>query len=179
MRLSTRAERGRVTILAILPFVALWAIVAILFPLHADAQQFAVDDAGITEPGACQVEGWWGEAERFFLPACSFLPNTEITLGAARLDRGIGRLETHGIVQAKWMRQDPEAFGWGWGFVVGTAVALENAPREASEIYAYIPVTRRLEALPLDLHANVGWVREAEPRWAFAFRLYPTVSAWI
>lgn len=162
MQFQIRAPFAHLTPVVFTLSFALLASAVFALPQRAHAQQFAVDDAGITEAGACQIEAWWGEAEQFFLPACTLLPRTEVSLGAARFDRGNGILETHATLEAKWMGRDPEANLWGWGVVVGSAFAAQRSPREASQVYAYVPVTLHLEQLSLDLHANAGWVREQE-----------------
>lgn len=134
----------------------------ILLPLSAQAQQWIVDDAGITEPGACQVETWWGEEERWVLPACTLVPRTEVTLGAGWFDRGAGSLDPHLFVEAKVLGRDPDALPWGWGVVVGTALSLEDGGDRASEVFGYVPLTLALESIPLVLHANAGWALERE-----------------
>lgn len=142
--------------------LGLMAAALTLLPLSSHAQQWVVDDAAITEPGACQVEAWWGEAERWFLPACTLLPRTEITLGAGWFDRGLDRLDGHLFAEAKLLARDSDALPWGWGIVVGTALAFEGSPDRTSEVFAYVPVSVNLERIPLVLHANAGWAREWE-----------------
>jgi len=131
-------------------------------PLPLQAQQWVVDDAAITEPGACQVEGWWGETEQWVLPACTLLPRTEVTLGAGWFDRGAGGTDPHLFGEVKLLGRDSDALHWGWGVVVGTALSLESGGDRASQVFAYVPITVNLEALPLVLHANAGWALERE-----------------
>jgi hypothetical protein len=138
-------------------------VAASLFaPPSLQAQQWIVDDAAITEPGACQVEAWWGEAEQWVLPACTLLPRSEVTLGAGWFDRGAGSTDPHLFAEAKFLGRDADALPWGWGVVVGTALSLESGGDRASQIFAYVPVTVNLETIPLVLHANAGWALERE-----------------
>ncbi|TVP43842.1 MAG: hypothetical protein EA350_12880 [Gemmatimonadales bacterium] len=145
--------------------MSLSAFVAASFltsPLSLHAQQMVVDDAAITEPGACQVEAWWGEAEQWVLPACTLLPRTEVTLGAGWFDRGAGSTDPHLFAEAKLLARDSDALPWGWGVVVGTALSLESGGERVSQLFAFVPVTVNLETLPLVLHANAGWALERE-----------------
>lgn len=140
------------------------ALMAVTFflPFSLQAQQWVVDDAAITEPGACQVEAWWGEAEQWVLPACTLLPRTEVTLGAGWFDRGADRTDPHLFGEVKFLGRDSDALPWGWGLVVGTALSLEGGGDRVSQLFAYVPVTVNLEALPLVLHGNAGWALERE-----------------
>jgi hypothetical protein len=138
-------------------------VAASFFSLSSlQAQQWVVDDAAITEPGACQVEAWWGEAEQWVLPACTLLPRTEVTLGAGWFDRGAGGTDPHLFAEAKLLGRDSDALRWGWGVVVGTALSLDGDTDRVSQLFAYVPVTVNLEAIPLVLHANAGWALERE-----------------
>jgi hypothetical protein len=80
-----------------------------------------VDDAAITPRGGCQVEARWGTAEAWVLPACTFLPATEVTVGFAHLDAGLGTRSAHGVVELKSVFVDSDGGRWGWGVAVGAA----------------------------------------------------------
>ncbi len=144
---------------------ALAGAVALAAPLlltpGAGAQQFIVDDAAITPRGACQVEAWWGTAEAWVLPACTFLPATELTVGFAHLDPGTGSRDAHGILEVKSVFRDADRERWGLGFVVGAAIPVDGAG-PATSAWAFVPLTVHAEALPATLHLNAGWGFERE-----------------
>jgi hypothetical protein len=125
------------------------------------AQQWVVDDAAVTEHGACQVEAWWGENEQWVLPACTALPRTEIAVGVGRFDRGAGATP-HLFGQAKLLGRDVDTLRWGWGAVVGAALSFGSDGDRVGQILAYVPVSLDLETLPLVLHGNAGWALERE-----------------
>ncbi len=141
---------------------AAWALVTLLLVApHASAQQFAVDDAAVTEQGACQAEAWWGESERWILPACTLLPATELTLGVAWLDAGFGSRDAHGVIEAKSLFRDADAGPWGWGIAVGAALPLGNAGSPTSA-WAHVPITLHADRVPAAVHLNAGWGFERE-----------------
>ncbi len=133
----------------------------------AHAQQFVVDDAGITDPGACQIEGWVGESAGWFLPACTPLGRVELTLGIGYLDEPEGT-ETNRAVeyvaQAKvaLLPDDPGTMGLsvvaGFGFdafAQATGVPLES-------VFAYLPLTYTLTDGRAQFHLNGGWAYQHE-----------------
>jgi len=114
-------------------------------------QQFVVDDAGVVDSGACQLEGWVGEEEFWILPACSPFPRGEIALGAVRHSAWAGAL------QGKVLLRDPEVDpDWRWGVVAGLSF------RPFSGAYAYLPVTMGAFSEDVVLHVNAGWAYERE-----------------
>jgi len=135
---------------------------ALVSPASSEAQQWMVDDAAITESGACQIEAWWGETERWMLPACTLVPRTEITLGTGWFDRGADQRALHGFAQVKVLGRDAEGTRWGWGAVVGASRSGEGEGGAATQIAAYVPVTVNVQTLPLVLHLNTGWALERE-----------------
>jgi hypothetical protein len=126
------------------------------------AQQFVVDDAAITDPGACQIEAWLGEAAAWILPACSPLASTEITLGLGYADQSHGaHIDRHVeyAAQAKVnVRADaPGAIGAsvvaGFGFrpfAQATGMPLEG-------LFLYLPITYSLPGERAMVHLNCGW----------------------
>jgi len=126
-----------------------------------NSSQGVVDDAAVTEHGACQVEAWWGENELWVLPACTFLPRTEIAVGVGRFDRGAGATP-HLFGQARLPGRDVDTLRWGWGVVVGAALSFGSNDVRVGLIIAYVPVSLDLETLPLVLHGNAGWALERE-----------------
>ncbi len=132
------------------------------------AQQWAVDDAAITPRGGCQLESWAGEPGAWLLPACTLLGPVEVTGGLAHFDRGTGKRELHGQLEAKLLFRDADVESWGWGLAVGAAFPFEEAEgvrrSSPSEFFAIVPLTLHIEGapLPLSLHANAGWFHERE-----------------
>jgi hypothetical protein len=120
-----------------------------------------VDDAAITPRGGCQVEARWGTAEAWVLPACTFLPATEVTVGFAHLDAGLGTRSAHGVVELKSVFVDSDGGRWGWGVAVGAAPPVDRS-EPVTSAWAYLLFTVHAEALPGTLHLNAGWGFERE-----------------
>jgi hypothetical protein len=136
--------------------------VAALLSAPALAQQVAVDDAGITEPGACQLEAWVGRLGGWALPACTPFSRTELTLGIGYADEPHGdhshrHTEVFGEAKVNLLPDDPGTVGVsvvagaGWGFEAGL-------PFEG--VYAYVPATYTLPTERALVHANLGWAYE-------------------
>lgn len=135
------------------------AAAALLLPLLAGApaaaQQFVVDDAGVLEPGACQVEAWVGQSSSWLHPACRVLPRTELLLGLGRVGRDDPATEW--MVESKTnLLERPD--GSGVALVAGFGLGhrtIGSTPR-MSDAWAFVPVT-----LPpvgnLQVHVNAGW----------------------
>jgi len=152
----------------VLSLVSVLLAGALLFGVKSvDAQQFVVDDAGITDPGACQLEGWIGEAAGWILPACTPIGRAEITLGVGYADEAHGghaHRHTEFVAQAKVniVPDDPGVFGasvvagFGFGpFAQATGTSVE-------ELFAYVPVTWTHPGERAFLHLNGGWAYETE-----------------
>ncbi|MFN3597774.1 MAG: hypothetical protein ACK41D_10945 [Rubricoccaceae bacterium] len=129
--------------------------------MPAAAQQFVVDDAAITGPGACQLEGWLGGSATWLLPACTPLGRAEITLGAGRVQDNHGD-HTHagleGVAQVK-VRLVPDAPGaTGVSVVVGAGFGpfAQATGERLSGGYAYLPLTYTAPGERLLVHANAG-----------------------
>jgi hypothetical protein len=125
------------------------------------AQQWVVDDAEVTAPRSCQVEGWWGEAEAWLLPACALGTRGEVTLGVGRLDPGTGSRVGHAAAEFKGVLMADAQGAWSLGAVVGGASPFDALGRP-TDVWAYLPLT--LASLPAaaTLHLNVGWGFERE-----------------
>jgi hypothetical protein len=145
--------------------VGLFGAVLLTTPA-ALAQQVAVDDAGITEPGACQLEAWVGRLGGWVLPACTPFSRTELTLGVGYVDEPHGdyahrRTEVFGEAKVNLIPDDlgtvgvSVVAGAGWGFEAG--LPFEGA-------YAYFPATYTLPTERALVHANLGWAYETGAR---------------
>jgi hypothetical protein len=138
---------------------------------HAGRPLFT-DDAGIVDPGACQLESWGqrgrgGVSEYWVLPACNPTGNLELTVGAAQF-RAPGERDTRGILQGKSLFRPLEVNGWGWGVAIGNEFgATASRPlrnRLIGDFYANVPVSWSLHDDRWLVHASVGWLREREAR---------------
>lgn len=115
----------------------------------ANGQQMVVDDAGVTEFRAFQLESWLGTEESWILPAYSPVRGLELAAGAVITDD-----ETHMVGEAKYMFRAPSLHSPGYGLVAGVLVA----PFE--EFYTYVPVTLPVFDEWMVLHGNLGYVLE-------------------
>jgi hypothetical protein len=128
----------------------------------AAAQQFVVDDAGITEPGACQLEAWISPSAGWILPACAPVARTEITLGVGVADEDHGdhaHREIEYVAQAKIQVLPDDPGRMGAALVVGAGFGpFAQATGERIEgFYAYVPLTYTLPSERAQLHLNAGW----------------------
>lgn len=141
------------------------ALALLLLPA-AHAQQMVVDDAGITDPGACQLETWMGQLGGWFQPACTALGRTELTLGIGYTDEPHGdhthrHTEVFAEAKVNVLPDDPGALGLS--LVAGAGFGFEaGLPFEG--VYAYVPVTYTLASERALFHANLGWAYETEDR---------------
>ena len=133
----------------------------------ADAQQFVVDDAGITDSGACQVEGWVGESAGWLLPACTPIGRVEFTLGVGYLDEAEGtetNRQVEYVAQAKvaLLPDDPERVGLSvvGGFGFDPFAQVTGVPLET--VLAYLPMTYTLADGRAQFHLNGGWAYQHE-----------------
>jgi len=126
------------------------------------AQQFVVDDAGITDPGACQIEGWVSESARWVLPACTPVSRTEITLGIGLVREAHGD-HTHDeiefVAQAKvsLLPDDPGRVGVSVVAGFGSSPFAQSAGERVEEFFAYVPLTYTAANEVLQFHLNGGW----------------------
>ena len=131
------------------------------------AQQFVVDDAGITDPGACQFEAWLGESAGWVLPACTLISRTELTLGIGYADERHGDhtdRQVEYVAQAKvnFLPDAPGGLGVSAvvGFGFGPFAQATGVPVEG--LFAYVPATYILPGERAIFHANAGWSVETE-----------------
>lgn len=142
-----------------LRFSSLFLLFWILLPAPASGQQLVVDDAEIVDRGACQVEAWHGERASWILPACQFLSNVEISVGAGFIDDGTGHRETEYAVEAKTLIRPLSPGSWGLGVVfgVGPNPSAEGEERHFGDVYAFMPASISLLNDRLVVHGNLGW----------------------
>jgi hypothetical protein len=115
----------------------------------ASGQQMVVDDAGVTEFRAFQLEAWYGTEESWILPAFSPVRGLELAAGAA-----ITEDETFAVTEAKYMFRAPAKNRAGFGLVAGALFA------PFGEFYTYVPVTLPLFEERVVLHGNAGYMLE-------------------
>jgi hypothetical protein len=127
------------------------------------AQQFVVDDAAIVDRGACQLEAWTGESSTWLLPACQFIPRTELTLGAGFVPENGGR-SWEWVAQAKVSLREMQdnTAGVGLVFGVGMDPIGQAAGSRVSGAFAYLPVSLPLAGERVTLHGNLGWHYERD-----------------
>lgn len=136
-------------------FRSLFLVLALLaLPAGIQAQPWVVDDAGITDYGACQLETWGGGEEAWFLPACQLVTGFEVTTGVAVFDAGMGSRRGHAILEGKstiWSRGVAEL-----GLVGGVAVPFSTDGPRVAEAMAYLPLTLTSAGREAMLHLNAG-----------------------
>jgi len=138
------------------------------------------DDAAITPLDECSAQTWLQAdrqaSETWFLPACTFLPNLEVTVGGA-LHRG-DRDYPIASAQLKWLLH-PEAPGeWGWAASLGwsRSDASDSVERgDARPLVLLASYQARDESWML--HVNVG-TRDvssgaARTSWGVAYEYAP------
>lgn len=129
------------------------------------ARPFVVDDARVTDPGACQVETWVkrnpGNHEFWALPACNLL-GVEFTAGAGvQSANAAGQSDQRDYqVQAKTLFRPLTTNDWGWGIAAGAVRHADIALREnlLANYYFYMPVSKSFADDRFVLLTNVGAV---------------------
>lgn len=142
---------------AVLCVCAAWLLAA----APTSAQQFVVDDAAITDAGACQLEGWIGGSAAWLLPACTPLARAELTLGLGRVldDHGDHtHAEAEFVAQAKisLLPDAPGALGVSAVVGAGFGPFAQATGERLSGGYAYLPLTYTAPGERLLVHANAG-----------------------
>lgn len=128
----------------------------------ASAQPFVVDDAGITDPGACQLEAWADRRQGWVIPACTPLSRTEFTLELGFIEEPHGghtHLETELVAETKvqLLADDPGTLG----LAVVAGVTLHPGHAEPlEETYVFAPLTFRLADDRAALHLYGGWLHD-------------------
>jgi hypothetical protein len=125
---------------------------------------FAVDDAGVDEPGACKVEAWTSFARNddfigVVAPACVVSLGRPVDLGV-QVDRSRsgGEWGTGLSLKAKTAIV-PRADDGPFGMAIVGGVGLDLTARETAEWFVNVPVTLRI-AEPFLINLNVGALRD-------------------
>lgn len=125
-------------------------------PARAAGGHHAVDDAGLLEPGQCQIETWFdrelaGARQLLHVgPACRVgAVELGLNFDRVRLDGSQG--ETVGGAQVKWAREIGN--GWSAGVVFGVA-GQDRSPHDLVSTLV-VPVTWEVSKT-LFTHFNVG-----------------------
>jgi hypothetical protein len=146
---------------------ALCAVIA--FTAHVApaiaARPFVVDDARVTDPGACQVETWLkrnpGSHEVWALPACN-VAGVEFTAGGGvQSTNASGQSDQRDYqFQGKTLFRPLTTNDWGWGLAVGVVRHADIALREnlLANRYFYIPVSKSFADDRFVLLTNLGVV---------------------
>jgi hypothetical protein len=131
---------------------------------HAAGGAFAVDDAGVDEPGACKVEAWTSFARNddfigAVAPACVVSLGRPVDLGV-QVDRSRsgGEWGTGLSLKAKTAIV-PRADDGPFGMAIVGGVGFDLTARETAEWFVNVPVTVRI-AEPLLINLNVGALRD-------------------
>ncbi|SQB99653.1 hypothetical protein [Helicobacter fennelliae] len=118
------------------------------------ARPFLTDDARVVDRHHCQLESYIKvneQSEFWALPACNFLWNTELTLGAM-----VG-IQTHSAqFQLKKLFVNTDEKGWGIGISVGNLYKF-SATSKSDDIYFYLPASVEFFDARLVTHLNVGY----------------------
>ncbi|MDQ3606314.1 MAG: hypothetical protein M3418_09060 [Gemmatimonadota bacterium] len=138
---------------------ALLLLLAAGMAAPAAAQQFVTDDATVTAHRACQLEGWYGEAASWVLPACRFFRPLEITAGVGFVADEDGGRAAEYVLQGKTLFRELQPNGYGVGLVMGIGVdpLAQATGRRIEGVYAFLPLSLSLAGDRLLLHLNPGW----------------------
>ncbi len=139
-------------------------------PAHA-ARPFVVDDARVTDPGACQVETWLkrnpGSHEVWALPACNLF-GIEITAGAGvQSANAAGQSDQRDYqFQGKTLFRPLTTNDWGWGLAAGVVRHADIALHEnlLANRYFYVPVSKSFADDRFVLLTNLGVVDNRDER---------------
>jgi hypothetical protein len=148
-----------------------------------------VDDVGIVDAKACQLETWMDRrsesATYWVLPACNFTGNLELSVGAAWTYKSHSTRNTGVVLQGKTIFKPLETDGWGLGLVAGTLWHLkDNSNDRAYTLYANLPASFSFEDDRIIVHGNLGWNHDsAEKRshldWGIATEAAVTKSLYL
>ncbi len=135
--------------------------------LHASfsfaARPFVVDDARVTDPGACQVETWLkrnpGSREFWALPACN-VGGVEITAGGGMQSAAGQAGQRDYQLQGKMLFRELTTNDWGWGLAAGVIAHADIALGEnlLANRYFYAPISRSFADDRFVLLTNLGMV---------------------
>jgi hypothetical protein len=132
----------------------------ILLSTSVKAQQFVVDDAGVTDHRSFQVEAWYGIYSSWFLPAYGLFPGLEFTPGLGYVRDEDGEYDFAYVLQMKYVHRDVDLHKIGWGFAAGTGFSPvhQTGNRSLDDIFAYGILSLALGDGRIVLHGNAGWI---------------------
>ncbi|WP_395398978.1 hypothetical protein ACHMW6_19150 [Pseudoduganella sp. UC29_106] len=134
---------------------------------HA-GRPMTTDDASILDPNSCQLETWTlrsrASNEFWAMPACR-VGEFELAAGAGRAGTSDAR-KTYGVLQAKTVFKPLDVNDWGIGLAFGTQ--FDTRKGLSGDRYAYVPISWSLNDDRLQLHTNLGWLREKATQRDFA-----------
>jgi hypothetical protein len=141
---------------------ALLVAAALLAAPGALAQQLVVDDAGVTDPGACQLETWISATAGWILPACTPLGRAEVTLGLGVSEEAQGDvllqdLEYVAQVKLGLLPAGPGALGAALVVGAGFGPFAQATGERIEGAYTYVPLSYLMPDERLALHLNGGW----------------------
>jgi hypothetical protein len=123
------------------------------------ARPLVADDAGILDPGQCQLESFIfhdrQHTEYWAVPACNFAGGWELAAGVAHTHTDLDRRHP-ALLQAKTLLRKPDNDGWSLGLVL--ANQFRPAHGVAGDWTINLPLTVELDGDRLMVHANAGWL---------------------
>ncbi|CAN7571019.1 hypothetical protein LJR289_004067 [Pseudoduganella sp. LjRoot289] len=138
-------------------------LLALCAPAAHAGRPMAADDAAILDPRQCQFETWAqhsrAQNEYWLVPACNIGAGWELAAGAART-RGLqgGGRSTLGLLQAKTLLRAPQDDGWGLGLVLAGQFRPDAGGH--GDLSMNVPLSVELAGERVQMHANVGWLRQ-------------------
>jgi hypothetical protein len=147
-----------------LPAALVAACLALFLPAPGAAQQFVTDDAAIADRGACQLEAWHGRTESRIEPACTLLPNMELTAGVGWIDEGGPDREVEWALEAMYLFREMAPGRVGVGLIAGFGLhpSRQATDERLEEVFAFVPMSYTTPGERLILHANLGWHYETD-----------------
>jgi hypothetical protein len=139
----------------------------IAYQAHAAGGAFAVDDAGVDEPGACKVESWASFSSRSHFmgsvtPACVVGIGKGLEIGGQfQRSRSDGEWATDGVVKAKYNILPIETGRWGVAISGGVGVDLLTG--QTSSFFVNVPLTYQFTK-EFRVNLNAGYLRERADR---------------
>jgi len=150
------------------PAAALFAMLLLAGAEAWAAGPFVVEDAGVVEAQACQIEAWtrWPREghENYVVPACNPWGNLEIQFGGARLRSSDADADV-ALLQLKSVLRDPDSDGWSLALVGGIAnVRNRDGGGRFTDGYVTLAATLPVVADELSLNLNAGVLRVGAER---------------
>lgn len=134
-------------------------------PAWASGGHWVVDDAGMADPGRCELFTWYsrGGSDDQAIEgelSCNPFGGLEMTLGLGRFKDG-GSWDTGVALEAKTILRDATVGGWGWGLVARSDWRDTLSDHVSAELY--VPLTVVVNDR-LAVHVNGGGVWERDDR---------------